>query len=287
MKTIIACVDGSEYADHVCHMAAWAALRLKAGVTLLHTIPSHSQPTQSSVDLSGAIGLGARSSLLDKLASLDESQSHIARERGQLILDHAQEVLQQHGVKEVYMLHRRGGLAQTLSAHEGDAALVIMGKRGEHAHMPLGSNLERVARALHTPLLVVPAPIATPPEIRSVLCCVDESASSQRAVDYLLESPVFLQASIRLLHVGHDASYAQALLQPFATSLQAAGYQVACDSRDTGTIEEAAKTIMAEHRIDLLMMGAYNHARLHQLLLGSTTAAMLAQATVPVLLCRG
>ena len=61
--TLIALVDGSAYAESVCHHAAWIAGRTGAGVKVYHVMGRRQAPDQQ--DLSGAIRLGARSKLLE------------------------------------------------------------------------------------------------------------------------------------------------------------------------------------------------------------------------------
>jgi len=53
-----------------------------------------------------------------------------------------------------------------------------------------------------------------------------------------------------------------------------------------GDVEATLRAYQAEHMIDLLVMGAYGHSRIRQLLLGSTTTDMLRRATIPILLLR-
>lgn len=43
---------------------------------------------------------------------------------------------------------------------------------------------------------------------------------------------------------------------------------------------------MAEAAVDLLVMGAYGHSRIRNLIVGSTTTAMLRSCQIPVLLLR-
>jgi nucleotide-binding universal stress UspA family protein len=53
-----------------------------------------------------------------------------------------------------------------------------------------------------------------------------------------------------------------------------------------GEPENVLSQYQKEHQIDLLIMGAYGHSRIRQLLIGSTTTAMLRKSEVPVLLLR-
>ena len=64
---VLACIDGSAVTGSVCDYAAWYASNLEISVALLHV-----SDVAASVrrDLSGAIGINSRQSLLDELSDL-------------------------------------------------------------------------------------------------------------------------------------------------------------------------------------------------------------------------
>ena len=68
-EKILALVDGSIYAESVCHYAAWAAQRLGAPVEAMHVLGRREAPEKA--DLSGALRLGARTAILAELAQRD------------------------------------------------------------------------------------------------------------------------------------------------------------------------------------------------------------------------
>ena len=53
-----------------------------------------------------------------------------------------------------------------------------------------------------------------------------------------------------------------------------------------GHPDEALAAYVDRQRIDLLVMGAYGHSRIRQLIVGSTTTAVMRNCQVPVLLLR-
>src|SRR3546814_7364863 len=77
---IVACIDASQYATSVVDHAAWAAGRLGATVEVLHVI-QRKDAVAARHDLSGAVGLGARSGLLEELTRIDEAEGRLAREQ--------------------------------------------------------------------------------------------------------------------------------------------------------------------------------------------------------------
>lgn len=70
MIKIIGLIDGSIYAQSVCDHIAWIAGRSEVSVDILHVIGRRDLSTEP-VNLSGNIGLGARTALLAELAELD------------------------------------------------------------------------------------------------------------------------------------------------------------------------------------------------------------------------
>ena len=85
MSKVLACIDASHYAAAVCDLSAWAAHRLSWRVELLHVVQRKSAVTARH-DLSGAIGLGVKSELLEELTRIEEAQGKLAIEGGRALL---------------------------------------------------------------------------------------------------------------------------------------------------------------------------------------------------------
>ncbi len=81
MEHVLACIDASSYADSVCDLAAWGAMRLNLPVELLHVV-QRKDAVAARGDLSGAIGLGVKSSLMEELVQLEAADARLQVERG-------------------------------------------------------------------------------------------------------------------------------------------------------------------------------------------------------------
>ena len=57
-------------------------------------------------------------------------------------------------------------------------------------------------------------------------------------------------------------------------------------SIEGGEPELALQNYMKVYEVDLLVMGAYGHSRIRQLIVGSTTTTLLRTSLVPVLVLR-
>lgn len=279
---ILALVDGSIYSESVCHHAAWAASRLDAGVDLLHVLGRREAPTG---DLSGTLRLGARTALLGELAELDAQRARLAQAKGRAILEDAQAILEKDGVAPVNPRLRQGDLLEAVAVLEPDIRAIVIGKRGEAADFAaghVGSNLERVVRSAHVPVLV--ASRAFRP-IAKVLVAFDASASARRAIERMAGSPVFQGLSVTLVHAGEASRSLGASLEDARARLAGAGLPV--DTAIVAGEPEAALTRKVETEgFDLLVMGAYGHSRIRSLIIGSTTTAMIQACRIPVLLYR-
>lgn len=280
MPPILTCTDGSPYSASIYQHAAWAATRMAAPIHILHVIER--DPSTTAGDLSGAIGFDASTELLEEMARHDEAHARIARLRGKAILADAAKQLATH---QVTTTQRHGSVVETLDEFEGDAALIVIGKRGEHADFAkghLGSNLERVIRSARIPVLV--AARAFNP-IGRFLIAFDGGPSALKAVHHAATDPLLQGLEAHLLMAGKaDPDLARAL-EHAATGLRGAGFQVTADLLPG----DPAETISAEVQkrgIDLLVMGAYGHSRIRRLILGSTTTHLIRTCRVPVLLFR-
>ena len=156
MTKILACIDASAYAASVVDLAAWASKRLDLPVELLHVVQRRDAVAQRH-DLSGAIGLGAKSELLEELTRLEEADSRLQVERGRVLLATMVDRLHADGAIAITPLHRHGGIVETIIEREADARVVVIGKRGashEFATDHIGSKIERVVRASAKPVLI-------------------------------------------------------------------------------------------------------------------------------------
>lgn len=280
---LIACIDASPYATSVCDHAAWAATRLGAGVEVLHVI-QRKDAVAARHDLSGAVGLGAKSALLEELTRIDEAEGRLARERGQALIEAAEARLRGAGVQDVASCHRHGGIVETIVEREAEADLVVMGKRGASADFAkghLGSKVERVVRASEKPVLI--ASRAFQPIAKAVVA-YDGGPSAKKALQFIAASPLFDGIAIRLVMAGSGEA-ARARLAEGEAAVANGGKAVSSILREGSAEEVIAGTIKAEGG-DLLVMGAYGHSPLRTMIVGSTTTALMRTCQIPVLLFR-
>lgn len=280
---VMACIDGSSHASAVCDCASWASVRLQAPLTFIHVQDKHVAEVKS--DLSGSIGLGSQEHLLAELAELDAQRSKLATRQGSLMLEAARTRATQAGVTAPMTLQRHGELIETLLEFEADTRLLVLGRHGETSSSPyahLGSHVEQVIRALHRPILVTQGDFRAPSK---VMLAFDGSTTTRKGVDMLAQSPLFRGLELHIVLVGADTDDHREQIKWAAEVLSQSGID-AHTHIAAGDVDKVLPAYQQQQGIDMMVMGAYGHSRIRQLLVGSTTTAMISNAKVPLLILR-
>lgn len=283
MGHVLACIDASSYADSVCDLAAWASYRLQMPVELLHVV-QRSDAVAARGDLSGAIGLGVKSSLMEELVTLEAADAKLKVERGRLLLAAGEKRLREGGAFDVRTLHRHGGIVETILEREAGARVVVIGKRGashEFASGHVGSKLERVVRASSKPVLVGSREYAEP---RSIVFAYDASPAAKRALGRLVESPLFAGMPVSVVMADTDNEAHRRALSDAVLRL-GEGREVTA-MLESGKAEAVIAKAVEQTPGAMLVMGAYGHSPIRTLIVGSTTTTMIRTTHVPVLLVR-
>ena len=283
-KKVLACIDGSALGEAVCDYAAWIVQRVGTPLKLLHSIDHHPE-TAAKTDLSGNIGLDSREHLLEEMASLEQQQSKLRLQQGKAILQAAKERVIRAGIPEPVTCLQHGNLIESLIELEDSIRVLVIGVRGKvHEDRPdqIGAKLESMIRSLHLPILVAYEAFKAPERI---MIAYDGSIAAEKAVSMVADSPLYKGLTCHLVCVGKKET-AENLLEKAAGKLRAAeGLEIVC-ARLQGKAEHELCEYQASQNIDMTIMGAYSHNRLHDILLGSFTHKMLLKTQKPLLLLR-
>jgi nucleotide-binding universal stress UspA family protein len=190
------------------------------------------------------------------------------------------------------------------------ADLLVMGTHGRSGfeRLFLGSVTEKVIRSTKVPVLTVPAPLerATSVRYKAILCPIEFSDPSMRALEYALRLAQETDAHLVLLHViealAEEArlgerhftvpEYFLHLEHDARARLKAA---VPDDVRRWCTPDERVAFGKAPRRIvelagemtaDIIVMGVHGAGALNRRLFGSTTHHVIREARCPVLTLR-
>jgi nucleotide-binding universal stress UspA family protein len=191
------------------------------------------------------------------------------------------------------------------------ADLLVLGTHGRSGfqRLVLGSVAEKVLRRAGCPVLTVPpgAADAVPRErvsIEQILCPIDFSPGSGRALEYAVSLAQETHARLTLLHVVELPADAleppnTALVTYRATCLEQARMQMKETMRIAAPLGAAAADLVLEgkayrqilhvgreRRADAIVMGVQGRGAVDMLFFGSTTNHVVREATCPVLTLR-
>jgi nucleotide-binding universal stress UspA family protein len=283
-QPVVLCgIDGSNISDSVCDYASWVAKKINAPLKLLHTIEHSSVPVVA--DLTGTIGLGASQELLQELTQVEQQRYRLLIEQGNQLLKAAKDRASSNGVQQIEIRQRHGALAETLIDMEEQIRVLVIGIRGEQHQSDdsgVGTQLESTIRALQKPILVVNKAFSEP---KTIMLAYNGSDAANKALDLVTTSPLFKGLPCHLVYVGDSSSKGEELLAMGERQLTAAGLEV-IKVKLSGQLDQVLANYQVEKNIDLMVMGAFGHSRIREILLGSFTAKMLEKTQRPLLLLR-
>ena len=116
------------------------------------------------------------------------------------------------------------------------------------------------------------------------LVIIANYSSNQKAIAYLSALPTFQDLELHIVTVDTgDTEQANQHLSSARATMQQVGF-TAIFQLLLGTPEAELEKYVTANNINLIIMGAYGHSRIRQLIIGSTTAQMLRNSHIPVLL---
>lgn len=279
LKNILVCTDGSAGSDVAIDYACHLGKRLNGRLTALHVLDSRVLEGPVMADVSNWIGAQPYGAQVHHFVKLLE-------EKGRTILESASARAQAAGMPMETMM-QTGHPVRVILSVEARAELLVLGRRGEHAEWtdePAGASVERIVRRSAKPCLVTPGAFAP---ITRVLAAYDGSSHSSKALHEATEMAKALAVNlvVAVAVEGIDraeadrlAAEAMAMCKPHGIDASS----VVQPGRASRVIVEAATS----GACDLIVMGAYGHSRIRDMILGSNTNEVLLRADVPLLLVR-
>ena len=279
IKSILVCTDGSAYGDTACEYAIHMAQRLKAQLTGLHVLDSRMLEGPMLSDISGMLGAQPFSVQLGQFRELMEK-------KGEAVIKALANRAEQTGV-DLETNMRMGHPARVILEEEVGTELLILGQKGEHAEMIgdlLGSNVERIVRRSCKPCLVTSAGFQ---RITRILAAFDGSAIASKALHEAIELAQALNVPLIILTVrSHPADrYAEDTAE-IGIKLARAHGCIAARFVVEGRPSEQILEVAHHQGCSLIVVGAYGHSVIREWIIGSTTAHLIHQSDLPVMLVR-
>jgi nucleotide-binding universal stress UspA family protein len=272
-KCILACIDSSELSDAVIDQAIWLAKNSQFPIKFLHTI-EHSHLSKH-VHHEGRLTPNMTENLLNELSDAERTESKRLIADGKTILNNAVQRAEHAGLSNIIAKQRHGTVSEVLQDLEMEIELVVLGVNGQDHNgnkKGLGSQLEQSIRVTQKPIVIVKKPFVAP---RNLMLAYNGSPTSKKAIEIIKQDVFSTQLfNIHIISVQKNIEEAQRLVDEAELAL----YSVKCVLKTTaltGDPVELLTQYQQEHNIDLTMMGAFSHGKIHGFMFGSFTTQML------------
>jgi nucleotide-binding universal stress UspA family protein len=296
IRRILCPVDLSEFSHHALDQARALAKWYEADITVLHVsgVPPPVAPPAGIVEAYPPL-------------PLPDSQQVSEEVRRFCGLDDALEA------QRIRVVVVAGSPAPEIVKHAAalPADLLVMGTHGRSGfeRLFLGSVTEKVLRSVRVPVLTVPPPVQRVGAVlyKTILCPVEFSDPSTRALEYALRLAKEADARVILLHsiealadetvlgdVSHFSvrEYYRYLEEDARARLKSAvpeGARVWCTPEERVVFGKPYAIILQtaeEVNADIIVMGVHGRGALNRFLFGSTTYHVIREARCPVLTLR-
>lgn len=208
--------------------------------------------------------------------------SHLLEERGASALKYLTEECERAGLR-CDVTQASGVVSRTIIEHSGLADLIVMGRGGEHSEWLeglIGSTAEAVIRRSSLPVLVTGQSELGK---ENILVAYDGSDHAKNALRTAVAFAETWQTALRIMIVDDDAAASTEAQVHAYLEAHHVNEEILRASGDPGeSIVETARSSKA----DLIVMGAYGHSKVRELVVGSTTTYVINHASCPVLLAR-
>tara|TARA_R110002050_G_scaffold1244_5_gene8857 strand:- start:172440 stop:173306 length:867 start_codon:yes stop_codon:yes gene_type:complete len=283
-KCILACIDGSELSDAVIEQAIWLANNSQFSIKFLHSI-EHSHLSDHTHH-EGTLTPNMTEQLLNELSDEERLESKRLIAEGKALLNNAMQRAEQAGLSNIIAKQRHGSLAEVLQDLDMEIEIVVLGAKGEDHKgdkKGLGSQLEQAIRVTQKPIVIVKKAFVAP---RNLMLAYNGSPTSKKAIEIIKKNLFSTQLfNIHVVSVQKNSGDAQRLVDEAETVLS----PVNCIVKTTalsGDPLELLTQYQQEHNIDLTMMGAFSHGKIHGFMFGSFTTHMMLESETNFLLCR-
>jgi nucleotide-binding universal stress UspA family protein len=220
------------------------------------------------------------------LSELDAQRGKLAQEAGRQLMVEARLRAAAAGVERLDARLRHGELLDSVLEVEPDVRLFVLGQHyraSGASKIHLDHHVERVIRAVKRPVLVSTGALFEAPT-RFVIA-FDGSPTGRKTIDTVARSPMLKGLPVVVAMAGADTALARQQLEDARLVLAAARFDASVECLP-GEPEEVLPAFVKAQGASLLVMGAYGHSRIRQLIVGSTTTTLLRLSEVPVLILR-
>lgn len=280
MSRVIACIDSSPCINAIAEAAAWVARQTKRELVLLQILDYYPASYHLG-EISGVIGFESNAMLLKELAELEQKQSDLAIDYSNNLLKHISDmILEKYGIQSTKIQEKGDFLEQSFNVLR-ETDFVIIGKVGERAaekNKPMGSNVENFIRGANCTVMTVGEHFKIPTRF---IFAYEYSPTCLNLMQRIAQSDLLKTLQCHLLYVG---DHPEVLKDP-EEFLKNAGLDVITVYR-YGDVAENILEYQKELGIQMIVLGAFSHSKIHQFFLGSIATSIFRNATVPLLVAK-
>jgi nucleotide-binding universal stress UspA family protein len=272
LKDLLVYVDSDPACDSRVDVAAALAAKYEAHLTGLHAIGWPRLPGYVEVELPPSF--------------LDEQRRQLDERAGQMEA-RFQERARRHGIRAEWRAEE-GDAVGIVKLHARYADLTIVGQGvdlkdapGELVFLP-----EELTLGVGRPVLVIPRYGTFPTVGKRVLVAWNGSREATRAVHDAI--PILRDAAkVTILSVDPEGE-SRPRTPSSDIALHLARHGVTAEAAATSSLDIGVGNVLlsraADLGADLIVMGAYGHSRMREMVLGGATRDLLQHMTVPVLM---
>lgn len=280
MKRVIACIDSSPCTNALADAAAWIAKQTGRELVLLQVLDYYPASYHLG-EISGVIGFESNAMLLKELAELEQKQSEIALSYSNNLLQHiSNRIFKDYGIRTTHIQEKGDFLEQSFQILKPDdiAVIGLLGERSAEKNKPIGTNVENFIRGANCTVMTVGEHFRPP---TSFIFAYEYSPTCMKMMKRIAESDLLRQLQCHLLYIGDHVEILNEPLQ----YLTEAGLEVVPEYR-YGEVAENILSYQQEHGIQLIVLGAFSHSKIHQFFLGSIATTIFRNSKVPLLVAK-
>ena len=274
IKRILVPTDGSAAAEKGVRYAIELGKRHGASLMGLYVLDVRLLEGPFLRDLSASLGTAPYVNYQGNISMLLE-------ERGNMALESMKKAADEAGVSCETTLET-GIVSRCIVEQGGLTDLIVMGRGGEHDEWldgVLGSTAEAVVRRARQPVIITGAEM---PGNKLFVVAYDGTAHAKQALKVSAMVSVEWKVPFHLLVVGEEED--RPVLDEAKNYLQSYdGLEVTYELRQ-GDPGEQIVAYAEEVSADLLVLGAYGHTKVRELVLGSTCNYVINHVGCPVLM---
>ena len=275
IKRILVPIDGSAAAMKGARYAVALAKTHRTTLRGLHVVDVKLLEGPFLRDLSASLGTAPYVNYQGNIALILE-------ERGKAALAEFTRLCEEAGVSSD-TIQVTGTIPRAIIEQSDLADLTIMGRGGEHSQWLdglVGSTTEAVVRRTSSPVLVTGTDT---PGFNRFMLAYDGTHMAREALKQAVVIAVNWNIPFDVLTVGHKED--GTILDEARDYLDSHEVDVRYVQQE-GDPDETIIRYAEACSVDMIIMGAYGHSKMRELVLGCTTAYVMNHAPCPVLLAR-